>query len=247
MVQESYRVRSVELADPARKRRYNRDLFSVVAPKYDVVTRVLSFGNDGLWKRRLLAMLPARITGLVVDIACGTGDIAQAIAERHEHARVLATDLNPEMVARAKRRLHRFGERVRAIEADMTQLPLEDQSVDVLTGGYALRNAPDLTDALREVARVLKPGGTAAFLDFSRVPGRFGFAWRYRLLRFWGHVWGRILHGDPEVYAYIARSLATFPPRDRFHELAALQGLRLKRSRLFFFGIMELSVFVKKP
>ncbi|MFP4509845.1 MAG: ubiquinone/menaquinone biosynthesis methyltransferase [Spirochaetaceae bacterium] len=246
-MQESYRVTAVELADPDRKRRYNRDLFSVVAPKYDVVTRVLSFGNDGRWKRRLLGMLPTQITGLVVDVACGTGDIAEAIAERHERSRVLATDLNSEMVARAKRRLHRFGERVQAVEADMTRLPLKEQSVDVLTGGYALRNAPDLQDALREAARVLKPGGKAAFLDFSRVPGRFGFAWRYRLLRFWGQVWGRVLHGDPEVYAYIARSLATFPPRDRFHELAALQGLRLKRSRLFFFGIMELSLFVKEP
>ncbi len=245
MIDQSYRVRSAELSNPDRKRSYNRNLFSVVAPKYDVVTRVLSFGNDGLWKRRLVGMLPKQITGQVVDIACGTGDIAEAIARQHPKARVLATDLNPDMILRAKRRLSGFGERVQALEADMTRLPLEKGSVDVLTGGYALRNAPDLQDALREVARVLKPGATAAFLDFSRVPNAVGFAWRYRLLRFWGHVWGRILHGDPEVYAYIARSLKSFPPRDRFHAMATSEGLRLKRSRLFFFGIMELSVFVK--
>lgn len=245
MVQESYRVRSAELANPARKRTYNRNLFSIVAPKYDVVTRVLSFGNDGMWKRRLVGMLPSRVTGQAVDIACGTGDIAEAMARRYPDAQVLATDLNPDMIARAKRRLHEYGDRVQALEADMTQLPVQSGSVEVLTGGYALRNAPDLSEALAEVARVLKPGGTAAFLDFSRVPSPFGFAWRYRLLRFWGHVWGRILHGDPEVYAYIARSLRSFPPRNRFHALAASHGLRLKRSRLFFLGIMELSVFRK--
>ena len=238
----SWRVRDTELNEAARKKSYNRRLFSVVAPKYDVVTRLLSLGGDLLWKRRLLRFVPQAVKGAMLDIATGTGDIAELLALRYPGARVHALDLNPEMLVRAKSRLARFAPRAETVEADMAEMPFENESMSVVTGGYALRNAPSLDAALGEIARVLEPGGTAVFLEFSRSPSRAVFAVQFRLLRFWGHVWGWILHGDPEVYAYIARSLARFPDRRRFHRMLASHELTVRYAPRLYFGLLELTV-----
>lgn len=194
------------------------------------------------WKRRLLRMLPYRVHAAALDIATGTGDIAEALAEKYTDTRVIALDLNPEMLARAKGRLRRFADRIEILEADMAEMPLESGSVSVVTGGYALRNAPSLSKAVSEIARVLSPGGRAVFLEFSRSPHPFVFAVQFRLLRFWGQLWGLVLHGDPEVYAYIARSLSHFPDRHHFHSLLETHGLKVTRSTKLYLGLLELTV-----
>ncbi len=242
----SWRVRASELNEPSGKRNYNRELFSVVAPKYDVVTRLLSLGGDILWKRRLLRLLPGRAERAVLDIATGTGDIAESLALRYPDAQVYALDLNSEMLLRARSRLDRFASRATTVEADMADMPFDDGTMSVVTGGYALRNAPSLEKALGEIARVLEPGGTAAFLEFSRSRSTALFAVQFRLLRFWGQVWGLLLHGDPEVYAYIARSLSRFPDRRRFHSLLASNGLTVCRAPRLYFGLLELTVCRKE-
>ncbi|MFP4645004.1 MAG: class I SAM-dependent methyltransferase [Spirochaetales bacterium] len=238
----SWRVRESQLHDPRRKKDYNRQLFSIVAPRYDVVTRVLSAGSDRRWKRRILRMLPSRVTSAALDIATGTGDIAEALATKYPNTRIIALDLNPEMLARAKARLRRFAGRIDILEADMAEMPLETASVSVVTGGYALRNAPALTNAVSEIARVLVPGGRAVFLEFSRSPHPIVFALQFRLLRFWGQLWGLLLHGDPEVYAYIARSLSHFPDRNHFHTILENCGLDVMRSTKLYLGLLELTV-----
>jgi demethylmenaquinone methyltransferase/2-methoxy-6-polyprenyl-1,4-benzoquinol methylase len=115
--------------------------------------------------------------------------------------------------------------------------------VDVVTGSYALRNAPDLRVALREIRRILKPGGTAAFLDFSKSPNFLSQCFTYRLLKFWGGFWGLLLHGTPEVYAYIAESLDQFPDRAALRDLLTQEGFTNIQSQKFYFGIVELIVF----
>lgn len=243
----SLRARTAELDDPDRKRRYNRKLFSVVAPRYDVVTLLLSLGGDARWKRRLVRMLPIQVSGTLIDIATGTGDIAGMLAERYPDARVVAVDLNPGMIARARRRLRRFGRRVELMEGDMSKLPVENGTAAVVTGGYAIRNAPSVDTTVAELARVLQPGGKVALLDFARSANRAAFAVQYRLLRLWGQLWGVLLHGDPEVYGYIARSLARFPDRGAFHELLASHSLRVVRTERFYFGMLESVLAVKEP
>ncbi|MFP4644340.1 MAG: class I SAM-dependent methyltransferase [Spirochaetales bacterium] len=238
----SWRVRDSELNEPESKRDYNRKLFSIVAPKYDAITRLLSLGGDLLWKRRLIRLLPSDVPADLLDIATGTGDIAESLAERYSDRRIHALDLNPEMLARARSRLRRFGARTRALEADMAHMPFADGSMSVVTGGYALRNAPSLEAAVSEVARVLEPGGTAVFLEFSRSASPLLFAVQFRLLRLWGHFWGLLLHGDPEVYAYIARSLTRFPDRRRFHRMLASYGLPVRYAPRLYFGVLELTV-----
>jgi len=124
-----------------------------------------------------------------------------------------------------------------------TEFP--DGSVDIVTGSYALRNASDLPRAIREIGRILKPGGTAAFLEFAkprmaalRGPQRF-------LLRNWCGFWGFLFHGSREIHGYIAESLAAFPDRERLLEDFRTQGFDLVTSGRFFFGITELLVLRK--
>ena len=129
----------------------------------------------------------------------------------------------------------------------MDAIPYPAGTITVVTGGYALRNAPNLDTTLQELYRVLRPGGTAAFLDFSRSPVPALWAIEFRLLRWWGGLWGVILHGDAAVYAYIARSLATFPDRGELEKKLTDHGFTRVHSRLRMFGFLALTTFRKPP
>lgn len=156
------------LATPESKRAYNRSLFRVVAPRYAVATRVLSLGRDSAWKRRAIALLPRDIPdGVVVDIASGSGDLALLLCRRYARRTCIAADLTPAMTRTAAARL---GHAAALTLQDMCRLGLADSSAAIVCGGYALRNAPDLPVALAEIYRVLKPGASAVFLEFSRSP-----------------------------------------------------------------------------
>ncbi|MFM9059876.1 MAG: class I SAM-dependent methyltransferase [Planctomycetaceae bacterium] len=234
---------------PEAKREYNEVLFAEVARRYDLVTRALSLGRDQAWKRALLASLPhpdAAPGGgapVCVDLACGTGDVAFALARRYPQGTVRGVDLTPEMLTIARSR-NRFPN-VTLELGDMHQLPFPSGSVDVVTGSYALRNAPALDVALREIHRVLRPGGTAAFLEFSKSPHWLGQRLTYGVLYVWGAFWGLLLHRQPAVYAYIAKSLWRFPDRILLRRELAQTGFTELSSRQFYFGTLELITVAK--
>ena len=140
---------------PADKRRYVRRLFATIAGRYDLITRLLSFGLDQRWKIRLVDATGISAGKRALDLACGTGDIAALMANRG--AAVTGLDITPAMLTLARARPG--GRGIRWIAGDMTALPLSDQSVDVITTGYGLRNAPDLPQALSEAHRVLTGHG----------------------------------------------------------------------------------------
>ncbi|TVR68225.1 MAG: methyltransferase domain-containing protein [Spirochaetaceae bacterium] len=127
----------------------------------------------------------------------------------------------------------------------MNALEMADGTLDIVTGGYALRNAPDLEHTLREIFRVLRPGGTAAFLEFSRARHPLAGTVQLGILRVWGRLWGLILHGDPEVYAYIARSLAGFPDRIELEELFSRVGFRECPGRTLMMGFARITVVTR--
>lgn len=230
------------LLNPATKREYNRRLFQDVAPRYNLITRLLSFGRDAAWKRWMIEHLPVHITS-AMDLACGTGDITRALSVRHPDAAIVGLDLTPEMLEIAKRQ---SPEKIRYLLGDMTNTGSRNASYDLVTGGYALRNAPDLESALQETVRILHPGGTAAFLDFSAPENRWLRKIHYLLLLVWGAFWGLILHGNPRIYAYIARSLERFPNRASFFNLLESAGLVVIESRRFMLGMIEV-VICRKP
>lgn len=233
-----------DLAEPERTRQLNRALFTLIAPCYDDATRYLSLGRDAIWKDRLVARLPAHNRPVCVDLACGTGDLTRRLAARYPAGTIMGLDLTEAMLDQARR----LGQPpcLRYVVGDMGHTGLPDQSVDIVTGSYALRNAGDLNEALREIHRILKPGGVAAFLDFSKPgqpwlqpPGQL-------ILKLWGSAWGWLLHRDPRVYAYIADSLARYPDRPRLAALLRATGFRNQHSRHAFLGLIECLV-VEKP
>ena len=124
--------------------------------------------------------------------------------------------------------------------SDMNAIPMPNRSFDVITGGYALRNSPDLAATFSEVRRALKRGGQAAFLDFSKSPNAFMSKLQIFLLKFWGGLWGLLFHGNPAVYTYIGDSLAAFPDRQKLHAMCQEAGIPVVRSRLLFFGFIEI-------
>jgi len=265
------------LESPAQKKAYNEQLFATVAPRYDVITKILSFGCDGYWKKKLVQSLPTFNTSprlsaeatqerrleeshsdvsrgtpnnyekTCADLACGTGDITFLLAEKYPEYHIDGIDLTESMLIRARQKLaHKNSlNNISFTQADMCLLPYSNQSIDIITGGYALRNAPSLEHAIIELSRVLKPGGTAAFLDFSKPKNKILQKISYYLLKFWGSVWGILLHGDHTVYSYIAESLALYPDRQALKLLLEKHGLCVQKSKLFFCGFLELLVCTK--
>ncbi len=226
------------LENAGEKRMYNRALFSIVAPQYHKATIALSFGRDSHWKRIMIAHLPYLKNGFITDLACGTGDITALLNKAYSECFVLGIDLSKEMLFLGQSR----GNVRNGAVQDMGVLGLRDGSCEIVTGCYALRNAPDIDAALREVRRILTKNGTAAFLDFSRSENRFVAAIQHLLLNFWGSLWGIILHGNPAIYSYIAKSLRHFPPREKLHTRLFEAGLDIVRSKLFCGGMIELLV-----
>jgi demethylmenaquinone methyltransferase/2-methoxy-6-polyprenyl-1,4-benzoquinol methylase len=230
---------------PARKRFFNERHFAEAAPRYDLATKAMSMGRDAAWKRALVAALPDRPAPACVDIACGTGDVALLLAERYPEGTVTGVDIAVPMLALAGTR-NRFPN-VRFGTADMCALPFPDGSVDIVTGSYALRNAPELRAALAEIRRVLSADGVAALLDFSRPESPRLQRLQYFLLKGWCGLWGLLLHGTPEVHGYIAESLEVFPDRRTLAEIFREEGFEGVSSRRFCLGMMELHLLRRLP
>jgi demethylmenaquinone methyltransferase/2-methoxy-6-polyprenyl-1,4-benzoquinol methylase len=231
-----FRLKAREWLDvPERKRAFNELHFAEAAPRYDLATRMMSLGRDAAWKQALVAALPVLSSPVCVDLACGTGDVAFLLAGRYPGGIVTGLDLSAPMLAIARER-NRFTN-VRFEPGDLCDLPFPDGSVDIVTGSYALRNAPDLRIALAEVHRVLSPGGVAAFLDFSN-PDSFPLRYlQYLLLRSWCGLWGLLLHGTSEIHGYVAESLREFPYWNRLRGIFRENRFELLTERRFFLGI----------
>jgi len=204
------------------KRRYVRTLFATIADRYDLLTVILSYGRDRVWKRRLVSLAGTAPGARVLDLATGTGDIAYLFHDKG--ARVVGLDVTARMIqiALAKRPP---GERPRFIVGDMAALPFPSCSFDVVTTGYGLRNVPDLTVALDEIARVLAPGGEFLSLDFDRPSNPVVRGAYLTYLALVGGALGWLLHRDADTYRYIPVSIRKYP--------GAANIVRLLRARGF--------------
>lgn len=203
------------IATPGGKARYVKALFHTIAPRYDLITRLLSYGQDQRWKMRLIDLADIVPGERVLDVACGTGDLAYAALT--EGGSVLGVDLTHAMLTRAYAKDARGG--VRFAAGDMLALPCPDSTFSVVTVGYGLRNVPDLAGGLTEIHRVLRPGGRLLSLDFNRPESATLRRAYLAYLQVVGALLGWVLHRDPDTYRYIPESLRLYPGA---HGVAAL-------------------------
>ncbi len=215
---------------PAERQRRIRDVFRAVAPRYDLMNDLMSFGIHRLWKRRLVRDLP--LAGPVVDLAGGTGDVARLLRAAGA-AEVVVVDPSEPMM-RAGQPLS--DPAIRWLAAEGERLPLRDGSVATLTVSFGLRNVTRLEDALAEIRRVLKPGGRFACLEFSRPAG-----WLQPLYDPYSfHViprLGRWVAREPAAYQYLVESIRRFPDQVRFAAMLEAAGFDEVSWRDLSFGI----------
>jgi demethylmenaquinone methyltransferase/2-methoxy-6-polyprenyl-1,4-benzoquinol methylase len=227
------------LSSADSKAPYVRRLFHTIADRYDLITRLLSFGRDARWKQRLAAFANPRAGTDALDLACGTGDIAFELARRG--ARVTGLDITHRMLqlARAKPARPRT---VRFVTGDMMALPFPDASFDLVTTGYGIRNVPRIEPALAEIRRVLRPRGRLLSLDFDRPANPALRALYFGYLTVVGSSLGWVLHRDPDTYRYIPESIRRYPGAAGVAAMLVRHGFHDSRVIPLLGGLMAINV-----
>lgn len=230
--------------DPRSTGRAVRAMFAAVVPRYDFLNHFLSMGRDIAWRRataRALRPRLARPGSLVVDVCCGTGDLALALA-RHSAGEVLGTDFCHPMLVRAREKAAGASPAIQFLEADTLALPFPDSSLDVVSVAFGFRNLANYRQGLREMLRVVKPGGAVAILEFSRVRWPVvGPAFRF----YFHHVLPRLgtwISGVKGPYQYLPGSVSRFPDQESLAQALVEAGFGNVSYRNFFGGVAALHV-----
>jgi demethylmenaquinone methyltransferase/2-methoxy-6-polyprenyl-1,4-benzoquinol methylase len=208
-------------------------MFDRIAPVYDVMNRVMTAGLDRRWRRETVREV-VRPGDRVLDAACGTGDLA--IEASRAGARVVGLDFSGAMLERARRK----APELEWLQGDLLALPFEDADFDAATVGFGIRNVADLEAGLRELRRVVRPGGRLGVLEITRPSGilrPFYSLWFDRVVP----LLGRILPGG-EAYTYLPASVRRFPGPDELAAALRAAGFDVVRYRLFAGGIVALHV-----
>jgi demethylmenaquinone methyltransferase/2-methoxy-6-polyprenyl-1,4-benzoquinol methylase len=209
-------------------------LFGRIARRYDLLNRILSTGRDNAWRRRTVRSLDL-LPGPILDLCCGTGDLTATLACRFPDRLVIGADFSLPMLLLAPPK----SPAARFAAADAMALPFADGTFAALTCGFGLRNLADRPAALREMARVLLPGGQVAIIEFAPPSG----FWRLPATLWVRHatpVIGRIVTGDAAAYRYLADSIAAFPPPDRVLAMMAEAGFTGATATDLHFGAVWL-------
>jgi demethylmenaquinone methyltransferase / 2-methoxy-6-polyprenyl-1,4-benzoquinol methylase len=213
-----------------------REMFDRIAPRYDLLNRIISLGLDVRWRRRAVAALHLPAGSLVLDLACGTGDFCREL-ERAGH-RAVGFDFSCEMLRAAR-------VATPLVQADVLALPIGDSAAAGVTSGFALRNVAGLQPFFAETARVVRPGGRIAFLEVSEPQSR--------LLRAGNRLWFRhavpligAVFSDREAYRYLPRSVAYLPPPDELVSMLRRFGFPDAQSLPLSGGVAQLLVATRR-
>ena len=225
-----------------------RELFGRIAPRYDLINDLQSFGLHRLWKRRMIALADPRPNNLALDLCCGTGDLALALARRG--AKVVGIDFSEPMLKVARKRSSRREEpqqnalsslNPRFVNGDVLSIPFPDESFDIVTVAYGLRNLADFKAGMREMSRVAKPRARLLVLDFGKPAN---VLWRnlyYGYLKVFVPLLGRIFCGNAAAYAYILESLEHYPAQSGVAAQMSELGLVNIRVVNFLGGMMSIN------
>jgi demethylmenaquinone methyltransferase / 2-methoxy-6-polyprenyl-1,4-benzoquinol methylase len=207
-----------------------RQMFSSIATRYDVTNEVLSFGVHRLWRRKAVRLSGAREGSQVLDCATGTGDLALSFKRKvGAGGRVVGTDFCPEMLESAPAKAAREGLEVEFQVADALALPFADDSFDVASISFGIRNVDDPVKCLKEMARVVRPGGQVVVVEFGQPQGLFGALFRLYSKVIMPAI-GGLLTGNRAAYEYLPRTSAAFPCGERFLALMDESGAYQERA-----------------
>ena len=203
-------------------------MFDSISPHYDRLNHLLSLGTDRLWRRRAVNLIGKHVKpGRIIDVATGTGDLAIATM-RLEPEKVTGIDISGEMLARAREKITRlgYGEKIGMLQGDSAYLDFRDGTFDVAMSAFGVRNFEDTVTGLREMCRVLKPGGMVMILEFSK-PSWFPLKQIYSLYfrKILPRI-GRRISGDPYAYTYLPETVSSFPENEAFLDLLTEAGFR---------------------
>lgn len=213
----------VNFSSPTEKANYVRDMFDRISPRYDLMNRVMTAGQDMKWRRIAIAKAELPEGGRLLDIACGTGDLAFAALPQNP-AFVVAADFSMEMVALGNGKLN-SQENISFLGADGLAMPFHDNSFDAVVTGFSMRNVIDIDKFICEMARVVSPGGKVVILEITPVQSPFFKG----LFRFYFHkivpFIGGILSGSREAYTYLPQSVDVFLTAEQLKERMQTAGL----------------------
>jgi demethylmenaquinone methyltransferase / 2-methoxy-6-polyprenyl-1,4-benzoquinol methylase len=226
-----------ELPEGEAKARAVREMFDTIAPRYDLVNRIITFGLDRRWRRTAVSSLSLSPGALVLDVACGTGDLCIELASRGQRA--VGVDLSIGMIAHARTAAP-------LVQTDALRMPFPDAAFDGAVSGFALRNFVALDPLFTELARVVRPGGRISLLDVETPANpvlRAGHS------VYFGHVVPRVgsLLSDRDAYRYLPRSVAYLPPAETTLSLLRQAGFADARRRLLSGGITQLITATRSP
>lgn len=214
-----------------------RSMFDAIAPRYDLVNRVMTFRMDVRWRRRTVRSLGLTPGSTVIDLACGTGDLCRELTA--QGLRPVGADLSFGMLAAARTDAP-------LVHGDALRLPLPDDAVDGVTCGFALRNFESLPPFFAELARIVRPGGRIAILEVAEPPNRLLRAGH-------GFYFGKVvplvggLLSDPAAYRYLPRSVAYLPEPARMLDQLAGAGFVTVERQLLSVGIAQLLTATRQP
>ncbi len=201
-------------------------MFDAIAPRYDLLNHLLSAGLDRRWRATAISALELPAGARVLDLCTGTGDLAIAAVQGGRNVSVVGVDFAGEMLRLGRAKLAASGltRVIRLIRGDATRIPLAERSCDAATIGFGIRNVADPESALVEIARVVRPGGRLAILEFGqpRIPGiRTLYLWYFRYVL---PLVGRAVSKHDSAYSYLPASVGHFPPPAEFARLIEQRG-----------------------
>lgn len=207
------------------KKRQVEQMFDTISGKYDNLNRVISFGIDVNWRKKVVSLVAAKKPDTILDIATGTGDLAISLAGTHAK-KIIGLDISQGMLSVGRKKIAEksLEERIELLQADSEDLPFEDNSFDAITVAFGVRNFEHLEQGLSEIHRVLKPGGIFAVLETS-VPTKTPFKQGYSI--YCNHILpliGKIFSKDKVAYSYLSESAATFPHGQNFNNILSEIG-----------------------
>lgn len=219
-------------------------MFDAIAPRYDLLNHLLSVGLDRRWRDCAVNALRLRRGARVLDLCTGTADLAIATVRKAEGSSIVGVDFASAMLRLALAKIRSLGltSSIHLVRGDATRIPLGDASCDAGMIGFGIRNIADPACAVTELARVLRPGGRLAILEFGepRIPGvKTLYTWYFRYLL---PIIGRLISKHQSAYSYLPASVAAFPSSAEFSRMLAGHGFANVRADPLTFGVVYLYV-----